>query len=177
MVIEQKIDGKWATVSVSKGDVFQDINTKSFFVVKNDLGLNSKYIQLLSRISDRFVEVTVDIFVKNFRKDFALTNANKCAKIITNKEECLDNIEDDFDSITSSICEMLKEKDKRYGNAALKPLEIFAKHHKYGARIDEKLMRVKNGEELLKNDVADIIGGLILICKDRGWTDFSDQID
>lgn len=91
--------------------------------------------------------------------------------------DCPDNIEGEFDKITSSICEMLKEKDKRYGNAALNPLEIFAKHHKYGARIDEKLMRVKNSEVLRKNDVADIIGGLILICKYLSWTDFSDQID
>ena len=83
----------------------------------------------------------------------------------------------DFSDILSSIGEMLAEKDKRYGNSALKPLDIFAKHHSYGARLDEKLARVKNSGELRKNDVADIIGGLVLICRDNGWTDFSDQID
>lgn len=82
-----------------------------------------------------------------------------------------------FSDILSSIGEMLAEKDKRYGNSALKPLDIFAKHHSYGARLDEKLARVKNSGELRKNDVADIIGGLVLICRDNGWTDFSDQID
>lgn len=82
-----------------------------------------------------------------------------------------------FSDILNSIGEMLAEKDKRYGNSALKPLDIFAKHHSYGARLDEKLARVKNSGELRKNDVADIIGGLVLICRDNGWTDFSDQID
>ena len=28
-----------------------------------------------------------------------------------------------------------------------------------------------------KNDVADLIGGLALICKDKGWNNFYDQID
>jgi hypothetical protein len=85
--------------------------------------------------------------------------------------------EHNFSDILNSIGEMLAEKDKRYGNSALKPLDIFSKHHSYGARLDEKLARVKNSGEMRKNDVADIIGGLVLICRDNGWTDFSDQID
>lgn len=82
-----------------------------------------------------------------------------------------------FRECYNSLCEMQIEKDKRYANSALKPLDIFAKHHSYGSRIDEKLARVKNSQELRKNDVADIIGGLILLCKDRNWSDFSDLID
>lgn len=82
-----------------------------------------------------------------------------------------------FKNILDSIGEMLEAKDKAYGNSALKPLDIFAKHHNYGSRLDEKLARVKNSEELRKNDVADLIGGLILICRDKGWTDFKDQIN
>lgn len=82
-----------------------------------------------------------------------------------------------FKKCYNSLCGMQIEKDKRYANSALKPLDIFAKHHSYGSRIDEKLARVKNSSELRKNDVADIIGGLILLCKDRNWSDFSDLID
>lgn len=82
-----------------------------------------------------------------------------------------------FDEIYASLLHMQKIKDARYGNSALKPLDIFAKHHNYGSRLDEKLARVKNSDELRKNDVADIIGGLILICKDKGWTNFDDLID
>jgi hypothetical protein len=83
----------------------------------------------------------------------------------------------EFDTIYASLLNMQKIKDARYGNAALKPLDIFAKHHNYGSRLDEKLARVKNCDELRKNDVADIIGGLVLICKDKGWTNFDDLID
>jgi hypothetical protein len=82
-----------------------------------------------------------------------------------------------FKKAYSSLCEMQMEKDKRYANSALEPLNIFAKHHPYGSRLDEKLARVKNSSELRKNDVADIIGGCMLLCKDRGWDDFSDLID
>lgn len=82
-----------------------------------------------------------------------------------------------FKTATESLCKMLQAKNKAYGESALKPLDIFAKHHNYGSRLDEKLARIKNSSELRKNDVADIIGGLFLICKDKGWDDFTDLID
>lgn len=82
-----------------------------------------------------------------------------------------------FKTATDSLCKMLEAKNKAYGESALKPLDIFAKHHPYGSRLDEKVARIKNSEELRKNDVVDIIGGLFLICKDKGWDDFTDLID
>ncbi len=83
----------------------------------------------------------------------------------------------DFKKAYNSLAEMQEEKEKRYGGAALEPFNIFAKHHPYRTRIDEKLARVKNSETLRKNDVADIIGGCMLLCKAHGWSDFSDLID
>ena len=85
--------------------------------------------------------------------------------------------EEFFKRAYDSIAKMQIEKDKRYANSALQPLAIFAKHHPYGSRLDEKLARIKNSDELRKNDVADIIGGCMLLCQDRGWDDFSDLID
>ncbi len=82
-----------------------------------------------------------------------------------------------FKKAYGSLCKMQEIKNAKYGNSALKPLEIFARHHSYGARIDEKLARVKFGDELRKNDVADIIGGLMLLCKEMGWDYFEDLID
>ena len=82
-----------------------------------------------------------------------------------------------FKRAYNSLCRMQEEKDKKYGNSALKPFDIFAKHHAYGARIDEKLARVKYSDELRKNDVADIIGGLMLLCKENDWDSFDDLID
>lgn len=87
-------------------------------------------------------------------------------------------MEDDFfRRAYQSMLTLQEEKNKRYGNSALEPLDIFAKHHAYGARLDEKLARVKNSTDLRKNDVADIIGGCMLLCKDRGWDYFEDLID
>lgn len=84
---------------------------------------------------------------------------------------------DFFKRAYESLYKMQAEKDKRYGNSALKPLDIFAKHHAYGARLDEKLARVKNSDVLRKNDIADIIGGCMLLCRENGWDNFEDLID
>lgn len=82
-----------------------------------------------------------------------------------------------FDKAYASLARMQNEKNKRYGESALNPLDIFAKHHPYGSRLDEKLARVKNSDVLRKNDLADIVGGIMLICKDKGFDNFDDLID
>lgn len=83
----------------------------------------------------------------------------------------------DFKKITSSLCDVLIEKNKRYGNSALKPIAVFTGKSLVGQRADDKLSRIQNSKELRKNDVADLIGYLVLICKENAWTDFADQID
>jgi len=89
----------------------------------------------------------------------------------------MNNNEDFFKKAYNSLCKMQIDKDKKYGNSALQPLAIFSKHHAYGSRLDEKLARVKNSDKLRKNDVADIIGGLMLLCKDNNWDNFEDLMD
>lgn len=79
-----------------------------------------------------------------------------------------------------SLNRLLQEKNKRYGNSALEPLGIFNKNSASEGimvRLDDKLMRVKNSNELRKNDVSDIMGYLVLLCVDRGWDNFDDLID
>jgi len=44
-------------------------------------------------------------------------------------------------------------------------------------RIDDKLSRIKNSEELRKNDVVDLMGYLVLLCIKKGWMNFKDLID
>lgn len=85
------------------------------------------------------------------------------------KEETMSN-NSFFKDITEGICELLEEKDKRYGSALDNPLEIFAGKSKYGVRIDEKLSRIKNSEKLRLNDVADTMGYLTHVIKEQGWT-------
>jgi len=82
------------------------------------------------------------------------------------------------------ICDSAKktviEKNKRYGNSALEPINIFSKlDAKEGIRqrLDDKLKRVKSSTEHRKNDTFDLIGYLILYCEANDWIDFSDQLD
>jgi len=83
-------------------------------------------------------------------------------------------------SIGDSLIELLLEKNRRYGDAALNPPRIVGKSNatdSIGVRLDDKLGRIANAAEPRRNDVADIMGYLVLYCVARGWTDFSDLID
>lgn len=93
------------------------------------------------------------------------------------KEESIDNEDPFFRKVTSSICSLVEYKNKKYGNAALEPLNIFQGKTKVGQRLDEKLARVKNSDALSKNDVGDLMGGLILVCKENGWDNFDEFKD
>ena len=82
-----------------------------------------------------------------------------------------------FDSMKS----LLIEKNKRYGDAALAPKNIFSKldaGEGIKVRLDDKLSRIINNKsEVRKNDVADLIGYLILYCVSQDWLDFSELLD
>jgi len=83
-----------------------------------------------------------------------------------------------FGKILSSINSLLEYKNEKYGNAALEPLGIFEGKCKVGQRLDDKLARVKNSKgDLKKNDVADLIGYLTLVCKEKGWENFDEFKD
>lgn len=82
-----------------------------------------------------------------------------------------------FSEITTSLAKLLEAKNAKYGNAALEPLDIFTGKCKVGQRLDDKLARVKNSQELRKNDIADIMGYLVLTCVEKGLTNFDDLID
>ena len=78
--------------------------------------------------------------------------------------------------VTESLNELLQEKNRRYGNSALEPLEIFKGKCKVGDTIDHKLSRVKNAEVLSKNDVVDLAAYLVLTCIEFDWLDFEDLL-
>lgn len=103
-------------------------------------------------------------------------------------EECMANweieirtaVQEELLGLYLNHLEMLIEKNNRYGNSALEPLGIF---HQEGStdgllvRIDDKLQRIKNGAPIRKNDVADLVGYLMLYMVKRGWTRFEEMID
>lgn len=82
--------------------------------------------------------------------------------------------------VSDGMKELLLEKNRRYGDSALNPRNIFSKtssDEQIRVRLDDKLSRVMNSDTLRKNDVSDIIGYLVLLAIANGWTDFTDLID
>ena len=82
-----------------------------------------------------------------------------------------------LEKILDAVKELVLYKDKQYGNSANNPLNIFGSKCKYGYRLDEKLSRVQNCNTLRKNDLVDLLGGMLLVCQEFGWDDFSEFKD
>ena len=82
--------------------------------------------------------------------------------------------------VLDGMKELLLEKNKRYGNSALSPSNIFSKEDASNSimiRIDDKINRIKNSTELRKNDVSDLVGYLVLLMANKDWITFKDLID
>ena len=79
-----------------------------------------------------------------------------------------------------SIAEFLTEKNKKYGDSALSPINIFSKLNPGDGlliRADDKINRIINSDKLRKNDCIDLCGYLILIIIANKWYDMEDIIE
>jgi len=78
--------------------------------------------------------------------------------------------------ITDAMQDLLLYKNEKYGDSVLHPIGIFTKHLRNVpentasilVRLDDKLGRVKNADELRTNDVSDIIGYCTLLLISMG---------
>lgn len=96
-----------------------------------------------------------------------------------NKQVELTSTQEGIKQVCASIYTTLIEKNKRYGNSAIQPASVFSKVSAEQAilvRLDDKLKRVQNSEELRKNDIFDLIGYLTLLAVSKDWT-FEDMVD
>lgn len=116
-------------------------------------------------------------FDKFWRYGYFLSGFIEEKDITAKAIDLFEDTQSDFKTITDSIASLLEYKNEKYGNAALEPLNIFTNKTQVGQRIDDKLARIKNSDELRKNDVADLIGYLLLECKFRGWNNFDEFKD
>lgn len=95
-------------------------------------------------------------------------------------EKAFDTTQDKISKVFNGMRDLVLEKNKRYGDSALNPIKCFSKvsaDESIRIRLDDKLKRIMNASEIRKNDVADIIGYLSLLCVSRDWIDFVDLID
>lgn len=74
---------------------------------------------------------------------------------------------EDSKKIIGAVRDLLNYKNEKYGNAALKPLNIFYKGDAQTSitiRLDDKLSRIMNCQDKIrKNDIADVVGYLFLL--------------
>lgn len=85
-----------------------------------------------------------------------------------------------IDILFANFNEFLKAKNIKYGDAALNPLKIFSKistEDQICNRLDDKLKRIENGEELSKNDVCDVFGYVALLMIKNEWLTFEEMLD
>ncbi len=78
------------------------------------------------------------------------------------------SFDEKLDIIVKNVTDLLKEKNKAYGDSALNPAGIFSKLNATEAlcaRIDDKIMRIKNKgiNDKTEDTVDDLIGYLLLL--------------
>ena len=104
---------------------------------------------------------------------------NHTGKLIS--DASLANTQQAIVQIFNSMRDVVIEKNRRYGDAALTPKQIFSKldaGEGIKVRIDDKISRIMNSDGTVrKNDVADLMGYLALFSVSQNWLDFSELID
>lgn len=80
---------------------------------------------------------------------------------------------DKIKDILNGLSDLLLYKNQKYGDSALSPINIFNKGSSNSSiliRLDDKLSRIKNSEDLRLNDLLDLMGYLTLLIADLGYT-------
>lgn len=82
--------------------------------------------------------------------------------------------------VFDALHDLLQYKNSKYGNSATDPIKVFSKVDATTGllqRIDDKIARIKNSTEIRKNDTADLIGYLVLLCVTKDWNNFDEFKD
>lgn len=143
--------------------VFPDLSDKTIWEVLKDNEENNKSTPPEWRNIQRYLS----------KEHYSVIGEEDISEEISDSKEGIIKVCD-------SIKEVLLEKNKRYGDSAINPKQIFSKlsgEEGIKIRLDDKLGRIMNSGKLRKNDVADLIGYLTLYSVSQNWTDFTDQID
>ena len=83
--------------------------------------------------------------------------------------------EEQIIKVCDNLADMLISKNRKYGDSALSPISVFSKTSPTGAllvRMDDKVSRIRNSEELDRDDLFDLLGYGVLIAISKGWTEY-----
>ena len=83
-----------------------------------------------------------------------------------------------IETITANMCALLKHKNEKYGDSALNPTLIFSKADASDGiliRLDDKMSRIMNSDELRQNDIWDVMGYLVLLSISKGWIGYDES--
>jgi len=80
--------------------------------------------------------------------------------------------------VFASMEAMLIAKNNAYNDSALHPIKVFSKDtttNSLCVRIEDKLSRIANRDELHQDDIADLIGYLMLLMIDNDWLEYNGE--
>lgn len=78
------------------------------------------------------------------------------------------NTQDMIKEVCDSLCVMLIEKNRKYGDSALTPLRVFSEAdpmEQLKVRIDDKLSRIRSAQSDEDEDVLDDLLGYLVLLK------------
>lgn len=83
--------------------------------------------------------------------------------------------ERDIAAVCENIQDFLISKNRKYGDSAVKPQRVFSKATPEEAilvRMDDKLSRINNSDEIDQDDLFDLLGYGVLLAIVKGWTGY-----
>lgn len=139
------------------GKYFYDNGFAKFLCFTDKLNFG----ELFKVIKTRDFEIFMEQDIKGFLKSLNLPENFKLPEFYDN------DTQKKIKEICDEIAKLLIDKNKKYGNSALEPKNIFYKGNAENSiliRLDDKIGRIiNNNGEIRTNDIVDIIGYLVLL--------------
>lgn len=170
----------WFYVYNKKGD--KKISTKfaTVYDIDKKIGdFSSYFTDVITHIINKTFEDSIAKFQDSIFSNIRIHKGSDGWKIKSldeylkgNNQEQQSQTQKQIENICKAISDVLIDKNKKYGNSALKPINVFYKGDNTNSiliRLDDKLSRIKNNKEDIRvNDICDTIGYLVLLLVAKG---------
>lgn len=131
-------------------------------------------------IAEAIIKTTLEIIKDNDQTKHTLSSDEEKINELKHSERKPITTEEKITKLFNNFKTFLISKNKKYGDSALHPINIFSKkssQYQICNRLDDKLSRIANSNNLRKNDVSDIFGYTALLLIQNCWIEFEDLID